>query len=124
MERKSQSIAEKQHGTRQPTVTAQPTPDQIVVAMRVVLGRIRRMSHRDRVASLKEAGILTTSGKLAAGTSNRSDGVGSLMLTLRPPHFLSAAPLWRPRKRPPTSLNRPPHFMIPTQESSVFCAGS
>ena len=67
LERKSQSIAVKQHGTRQPTVTAQPTPDQIVVAMRVALGRIRRMSHRDRVASLKEAGILTTSGKLAAG---------------------------------------------------------
>ena len=66
MERKSRNIAVKQHGAKQSVFSAQPTPDQIVVAMQVALGRIRRMSHRDRVESLKEAGILTTSGKLAA----------------------------------------------------------
>ena len=66
MERKSQNIDVKQNGTKQRTVTAQPTPDQIVVAMHHAVQRIRRMSHAERVQSLKEAGILTTGGKLSA----------------------------------------------------------
>lgn len=66
MERKSQTGAVKTHVTKQLTITATPTPDQIVEAMQRTIQRVRRMSHAQRVQSMKEAGILTTSGKLSA----------------------------------------------------------
>ena len=66
MERRSQTSGVRANGTKQPTITAHPTPDQIVVAMQRAVQRIRRMSHAERVQSLKDAGILTTSGKLSA----------------------------------------------------------
>ena len=66
MERKSHNSAVKQRGTKHRAVKAQPTPDQIVVAMQHAVQRIRRMSHRERVQSLQEAGILTTAGNLSA----------------------------------------------------------
>jgi signal transduction histidine kinase len=47
-------------------MAAPPTPDQIVVAMQRAVQRVRRMSHAERVQSLKEVGILTTAGKLSA----------------------------------------------------------
>jgi hypothetical protein len=66
MKRESQTVGVKKNGAKQPVFPAQPTPDQLVVAMRQAVQRIRRMSHRQRVQSLKEAGILTTAGKLSA----------------------------------------------------------
>jgi hypothetical protein len=56
----------KRISTKQPTMAAPPTPDQIVVAMQRAVQRVRRMSHAERVQSLKEVGILTTAGKLSA----------------------------------------------------------
>jgi hypothetical protein len=56
----------KANATKHTTITAHPTPDQIVVAMQRAVQRVRRMTHAERVQSLKEAGILTTSGKLSA----------------------------------------------------------
>jgi signal transduction histidine kinase len=66
MERKRQTVAVKQNGTKQQTAPVQPTPDQVVDAMQRAVARVRRMSHQQRVQSLKNAGILTTAGKLAA----------------------------------------------------------
>jgi hypothetical protein len=66
MEHKRQTAVVKLNGTKQPGVSAQPTPDQVVAAMERTVRRVRQMSHRERVQSLKEAGILTAAGKLAA----------------------------------------------------------
>ncbi len=65
MKRESQNGAVKTNGTKQSVNLAQPTPDQLVTAMQLAVQRIRRMSHRQRVQSLKEAGILTPTGKLS-----------------------------------------------------------
>jgi hypothetical protein len=56
----------KTNATKPTTITAPPTPDQIVVAMQRAVQRVRRMTHAERVQSLKEAGLLTTAGKLSA----------------------------------------------------------
>lgn len=66
MERKRHNVAVKQNGTKQQTAPVQPRPDQLVIAMQRAVARVSRMSHQQRVQSLKEAGILTTAGKLAA----------------------------------------------------------
>ncbi len=66
MERKSQNVVVKQITTKQSTITAPPTPDQIVVAMKLAIKQVRQMNHAERVQSLKEAGILNTAGKLSA----------------------------------------------------------
>jgi hypothetical protein len=66
MEHKSKTAVVKLNGIKQPGVPAQPTPDQVVAAMERTVRRVRQMSHRERVQSLKEAGILTAAGKLAA----------------------------------------------------------
>jgi hypothetical protein len=67
LKHKSQTSDVKANATKQATFTAPPTPDQIVVAMRRAVQRVRRMTHAERVQSLKEAGILTNAGKLSAG---------------------------------------------------------
>jgi hypothetical protein len=59
-------VGVKKNGAKRPVFPAQPTPDQLVAAMRLAVQRIRRMSHQQRVQSMKEAGILTTAGKLSA----------------------------------------------------------
>ena len=42
------------------------TPEQVAAAMERTVQRVRQMSHRELVQSLKDAGILTAAGKLAA----------------------------------------------------------
>jgi hypothetical protein len=56
----------KTNATKKAPITVPPTSDQIVVAMQRAVQRVRRMTHAERVQSLKEAGILTTGGKLSA----------------------------------------------------------
>lgn len=65
MERKRQTTAVKQNGTKQHSTSASVTPDQVVAAMERTVQRVRQMSHRELVQSLKDAGILTATGKLA-----------------------------------------------------------
>jgi signal transduction histidine kinase len=65
METKCQNMAVKQNGHRQQAASAPPKPDQVGAALQRAVARIRRMSHQQRVQSLKEAGILTRSGKLS-----------------------------------------------------------
>jgi len=67
MKHASQNGTVKVNGTKQPVILAQPTPEHLVAAMHLAIHRIRRMSHEQRVQSLKEAGILTAAGKLAPG---------------------------------------------------------
>ncbi len=66
MEHKRQTAAVKQNGTRQISNSAPVTPDQVAAAMERTVQRVRRMSQRELVQSLKDAGILTASGKLAS----------------------------------------------------------
>ncbi len=56
----------KQNGTRQNGTPGPVTPEQVAAAMERTVQRVRQMSQRELVQSLKEAGILTASGKLAA----------------------------------------------------------
>lgn len=67
MQGESQNKAVKMNGLKRTVTLAQPTPDQLVAAMQLAVQRIRRMSHQQRVKSLKEAGILTAAGKLSPG---------------------------------------------------------
>lgn len=53
--------ANKQHNRPMPL-----TPEQVAAAMERTVRRVRQMSHRELVQSLKDAGILTAAGKLAA----------------------------------------------------------
>ena len=66
MEHKSQTAAVKQNGTKQHSIPAPVTPDQVAAAMERTVQRVRQMSHREVVQSLKDAGILTSAGKLAS----------------------------------------------------------
>lgn len=66
MERKCQTAVVKQNGSKQHSFPAQMTPEQIAAAMERTVQRVRQMSHQQRVQSLKDAGILTPAGKLAA----------------------------------------------------------
>lgn len=66
MERKSHTAAVKQNGSKQQSIPTQLTPEQVVAAMTRTVQRVRQMSQQQRVQSLKDAGILTSSGKLAA----------------------------------------------------------
>jgi hypothetical protein len=66
MEHKSQNAVVKQNGTKQHGHSAPVTPDQVAAAMERTVQRVRQMSQRELVQSLKDAGILTASGKLAA----------------------------------------------------------
>ncbi len=66
MEHKRQTAAMKQNGTRQNGTPGPVTPEQVAAAMERTVQRVRQMSQRELVQSLKEAGILTASGKLAA----------------------------------------------------------
>jgi hypothetical protein len=66
MERKRQSAAVKQNGNKVQTIPTQPTPEHVVAAMERTVQRVRQMSRRELVQSLKDAGILTPAGKLAA----------------------------------------------------------
>lgn len=66
MERKRHSAAVKQNGNKMQTIPTQPTPERVVAAMERTVQRVHRMSRRELVQSLKDAGILTPAGKLAA----------------------------------------------------------
>jgi predicted phosphoribosyltransferase len=66
MDRKSQTAAVKQNGTKQPSIPAPVTPEQVAAAMERTVQRVLQMSHQQRVQSLKDAGILTAGGKLSA----------------------------------------------------------
>jgi len=66
MERKHQTAAVKQNGSKQHRVPAQTTSEQVAAAMERTIQRVRQMSHQQRVQTLKDAGILTSAGKLAA----------------------------------------------------------
>ena len=66
MERQSQTAVVKQNGTKQNSTSAPVTPDQVAAAMERTVQRVRQMSQRQLVQSLKDAGILTPSGKLAS----------------------------------------------------------
>jgi hypothetical protein len=66
MEHKRQTAAVKQNGTKQNGTPASVTPDQVAAAMERTVQRVRQMSQRQLVQSLKDAGILTPSGKLAS----------------------------------------------------------
>lgn len=59
-------MAVKQNGTKRHIVSAQPKPEKLGDALQRAVERVRRMSHQQRVKSLKEAGILTNAGKLAS----------------------------------------------------------
>jgi hypothetical protein len=66
MERKRQSAAVKQNGNKVQTIPTQPTLEHVVAAMERTVQRVHQMSRRELVQSLKDAGILTPAGKLAA----------------------------------------------------------
>jgi hypothetical protein len=66
MKSKSQTVVVKQNGTKQNGTPAPVTPDQMSAAMERTVQRVRRMSQRELVQSLKDAGILTATGKLAS----------------------------------------------------------
>jgi hypothetical protein len=66
MEHKSQNAAVKQNGAKQQSNPASLTPGQVAAAMERTVQRVRQMSHQERVQSLKDAGILTRSGRLAS----------------------------------------------------------
>ena len=63
MQRKIHRVSVKQKSDKI-TLIAQVTPEQVVAAMERAVLRIQQMSHRERVKSLKDAGILTRTGKL------------------------------------------------------------
>jgi hypothetical protein len=56
----------QRHASKRFGTPAPPKPEQIVAAMRRTIQRVRKMSHHERVQSLKDAGVLTPTGKLAA----------------------------------------------------------
>jgi hypothetical protein len=66
MKRKRQSAAVKQNGSKEQKIPTQPTPEYVVAAMEQTVRRVRQMSRRELVQSLKDAGILTAGGRLAA----------------------------------------------------------
>ena len=66
MDHKSQTVAVKQNGAKQQSRPASVTPEQVAAALDRTVQRVRRMSHNELVQSLKEAGILTATGKLAS----------------------------------------------------------
>jgi len=53
MERKSQTALVKQNGTKQNSASASVTPDQVAAAMERTVQRVRQMSQRQSVQSLK-----------------------------------------------------------------------
>jgi hypothetical protein len=56
----------KSNGRQNPKIGTEVTRKQLVAAVKRTVERVRLMSHRQRVKSLKDSGILTSSGKLAA----------------------------------------------------------
>jgi len=66
MKQKRQTEAVKRVLAKRQSCSVQPKPDQLTAAMQRAIQRVRHMSHRERVQSLKAAGILTPGGKLAA----------------------------------------------------------
>lgn len=66
MASKWQTGVVKQNGSKQQTAPAQSKPDQLGAALQRAVERVHRMSHEQRVQSLKEAGILTRTGRLAS----------------------------------------------------------
>jgi len=53
MERKRQSPAVKRNGNKEQSIPAQPTPERVVAAMERTVQRVRQMSRRELVQSLK-----------------------------------------------------------------------
>jgi hypothetical protein len=66
MKRKRHTAAVKKNGGKAHNIPTQPTPEHVVAAMERTVNRVRKMSRRELVQSLKDAGILTAGGKLAA----------------------------------------------------------
>jgi signal transduction histidine kinase len=66
MDRRSQTVVVKQNGAKQNSIPVPVTPEQVTAAMKRTIQRVRQMSHQQRVQSLKDAGILTATGKLSA----------------------------------------------------------
>ena len=67
MERKSQPAKVNRNSRKQNRVLAQITPEQVLSAMARAAQSLARMTHKQRLQkTLKDAGILTPAGKLAA----------------------------------------------------------
>lgn len=66
MEQERHTAGVKRISNKAPCSPAPLRPEQIVAAMERAVQRLRHMSHQQRLETLKDAGILTARGKLAA----------------------------------------------------------
>ena len=66
MGRKRHNESVKKNGSKQQIRATQVTREHLLAAMDRAVEKVQKMSHRELVQSLKDTGILTPTGKLAA----------------------------------------------------------